>query len=143
MIKTIARVIIGGLLIVSVVLGVSFISLEGAGAQSTTAASACEGSGGTWAPQPTPDNIYAGVCSTPGDTRTVTNTLQQVSNILIFIVGSVSVLMAIIGGLRYSLAQGDNNAVSAAKNTVLYAIVGIVVSVMAYGLVNFVTFQLG
>jgi hypothetical protein len=134
MIKTLLRVVVGGLLVISVVLGLSFMSLQGAGA-ATPQESACLGSGGTW-------DAGAGKCTTPNDPRTVSGTIQQVGNILIFIVGAVSVLMVIIGGLRYALAQGDSNAVNSAKNTVIYAIVGIIVSAMAYGLVNFVIVQL-
>ena len=57
---------------------------------------------------------------------------------MLFIVGGVSVLMIIIGGLRYVLSGGDSGNVSAAKNTILYAIVGIIVSLLAYAVVSFV-----
>lgn len=117
------------------------MSLQGAGAANPKEA-ACIGSGGKWTAEPTPTNPEAGTCSTPNSTRTVTGTLQQIADILIFIIGAVSVLMIIIGGLRYTLAQGDSNALSSAKNTILYAIIGIVVSLMAYGLVHFVLLQL-
>ena len=63
----------------------------------------------------------------------------QVTNILLFIVGAISVIMIIIGGLRYILSGGDSANVSAAKNTILYAIVGIIVALLAYAAVNFIT----
>ena len=63
---------------------------------------------------------------------------QTVSNVLIFIVGAVAVIMLIIGGLRYVISQGDKGNVESAKNTILYAVIGIVVAVMAYAIVNFV-----
>lgn len=139
MIQGFIKFLVGSLLITAVVLGVSFMSLQDAGAASPKEA-ACVGSGGKW----TVTNAATdeGTCTTPGSNRTVGGTLQQVSDILIFVVGGVSVLMVIIGGLRYALAQGDSNATSSAKNTVLYAIVGIIVSLMAYGLVHFVILQL-
>ena len=59
-------------------------------------------------------------------------------NILLFIVGVLSVIMIIIGGLRYVVSGGNSTAVSAAKNTVLYAIVGVVIAFLAYALINFV-----
>jgi hypothetical protein len=65
-----------------------------------------------------------------------------ITNILIFIVGAIAVLMLIIGGIRYVLSQGDQSAVTSAKNTILYAIIGIVVAMLAYGAVNFITQQL-
>jgi hypothetical protein len=50
--------------------------------------------------------------------------------------------MLIIGGVRYVLSNGDQGAVTNAKNTILYAIIGIVVAFLAYAAVNFVTSQL-
>ncbi len=65
-----------------------------------------------------------------------------VTNILIFIIGAIAVIMLIIGGIRYVLSQGDQSAITSAKNTILYAIIGIVVAMLAYGAVNFITTQL-
>lgn len=141
MIKALLKIVAGSLLIMGVVLGLSFMTLQDAGAASPQEA-ACLGSGGQWTAKPTTADPTAGECATPGSNRTVSNTLQQVINILIFVVGSVSVLMVIIGALRYTLAQGDSGAINSAKNTIIYAIIGIVLSMTAYGLVNFVVVQL-
>lgn len=67
---------------------------------------------------------------------------QVVTNILLFIVGAIAVIMLIIGGIRYVVSGGDQAAVTAAKNTILYAIVGIIVAILAYAAVNFVTSSL-
>lgn len=64
---------------------------------------------------------------------------QKVTNILLFLVGAISVIMLIIGGIRYVVSGGDQAAVTSAKNTILYAIVGIVVAFLAYAAVAFVT----
>ncbi|HEY8886511.1 MAG TPA: hypothetical protein VIM31_03385 [Candidatus Microsaccharimonas sp.] len=64
--------------------------------------------------------------------------ITTVTNILLFIVGALSVIMLIIGGLRYVISGGNSTAVTAAKNTVLYAIVGLVISFLAYAAINFV-----
>jgi hypothetical protein len=61
-----------------------------------------------------------------------------VANTLIFLVGAISVIFLIIGGLRYVVSNGDAKAVEGAKNTILYAIVGVVVAVISYALVAFV-----
>src|SRR6266536_2075038 len=61
-----------------------------------------------------------------------------VANTLIFLVGAVAVIFLIIGGLRYVISNGDSKAVEAAKNTILYAIIGIVVAVISFALVSFV-----
>lgn len=59
-------------------------------------------------------------------------------NILLFIIGAISVIMLIFGGIRYTISGGDQSAVTAAKNTILYAIVGIIVAILAFAIVNFV-----
>jgi len=63
----------------------------------------------------------------------------RVTNVLLFLVGAISVIMLIIGGIRYVISGGDQAQVTSAKNTILYAIVGIVVAFLAYAAVNFVT----
>jgi hypothetical protein len=60
------------------------------------------------------------------------------SNVMLFVVGAISVVMVIIGGLRYVISGGNTGNVAAAKNTILYAVVGLVISIMAYAIVNFV-----
>ncbi len=63
---------------------------------------------------------------------------QVVANTLIFLVGAVAVIFLIIGGLRYVISQGESKNIESAKNTILYAIVGIVVAVISFALVQFV-----
>ena len=63
---------------------------------------------------------------------------QHLSNTLLFLVGAISVIMLIIGGLRYVVSGGNHESVTAAKNTILYAIIGVIVCILAYSVVNFV-----
>lgn len=65
-------------------------------------------------------------------------TFRTISNVLLFLIGAISVIMLIIGGIRYVVSGGDSTAVQGAKNTILYAIVGVVVAILAYAAVNFV-----
>jgi hypothetical protein len=67
-----------------------------------------------------------------------TGVFKTITNVLLFIIGAISVIMLIIGGIRYVISGGDSSAVTAAKNTILYAVVGIIVALLAYALVNFV-----
>ena len=67
---------------------------------------------------------------------------QIVANTLIFLVGAIAVLFLIIGGLRYVVSNGDSKQVEGAKNTILYAIIGIVVAIVSYAAVSFVIAQL-
>jgi len=64
--------------------------------------------------------------------------VTTITNVLLFVVGALSVIMLIIGGLRYVVSGGNASAVTAAKNTILYAIVGLVVAFLAYSIINFV-----
>lgn len=70
-------------------------------------------------------------CSGDGIFKTITN-------VLLFLIGAISVIMLIVGGIRYVVSGGDSTAVQNAKNTILYAIVGIVVAILAYAVVYFV-----
>ena len=68
--------------------------------------------------------------------------LVTVLNILSFIVGVASVLMVLLGGFKYITSNGDSNAISSAKNTVLYSIVGAVVFLFSQLIIRFVISRL-
>lgn len=68
----------------------------------------------------------------------LTSQIQNIVNTLIFASGIIAVVFIIVGGLRYILSQGDEKAVQGAKNTVLYAVIGLVVVILAFAIVNFV-----
>ena len=63
---------------------------------------------------------------------------KQVTNTILYIVGIIAVIMLIIGGIKYVISGGDSKKVTDAKNTVLYAIIGLVVAFLAFAIVNFV-----
>jgi hypothetical protein len=63
---------------------------------------------------------------------------QTITNTALYIIGAVSVLMLIYGGIRYTISMGDAKNVEAAKNTIMYAVIGVVVALLAYAIVNFV-----
>ena len=63
---------------------------------------------------------------------------QTIVNIFLFVIGAIAVIMLIYGGIRYTISGGEAKNVTAAKDTILYAIVGIVVAILAYAIVNFV-----
>ena len=65
-----------------------------------------------------------------------------ITNVLLFLIGAISVIMLIIGGIRYVISGGDQAQVTSAKNTILDAIIGIVVAFLAYAAVRFVTSSL-
>ena len=67
---------------------------------------------------------------------------SNIVNAALYVIGAISVIMLIYGGIRYTTSGGNAASVTAAKNTILYAIVGIVVAVLAFAIVNFVLGQL-
>ena len=77
----------------------------------------------------------------PTDTTVPGNlgdSLKNIANVALYIIGAVSVLMLIYGGIRYTVSGGDSAAVTSAKNTIMYAIIGVIVALLAYAIVNFV-----
>ncbi len=77
-------------------------------------------------------------CRTEEGTATINNIIKQVINIFSLVVGVVAVVMIIVGGLKYITSGGDASSVSSAKNTILYAIIGLVIVALAQFIVRFV-----
>lgn len=82
--------------------------------------------------------LTGGSCDSAASEATVNKTLGTIINIFSVIVGFAAVVMVIIGGLRYITSNGDSNSVNGAKNTILYAIIGLVVVALAQVIVQFV-----
>ena len=66
-----------------------------------------------------------------------------VVNILLFIIGAICVIMLIWGGIRYTTSAGNSANVTAAKNTIMYAIIGLVIAFLAFAIVNWVLTSVG
>ena len=75
-----------------------------------------------------PDNLASGDDSI----------IRRVINLMLYAVGVISVIMLIYGGFRYVISGGQKESVTAAKNTILYAIVGLIISIFSYAIVKFV-----
>lgn len=97
------------------------------------AATTCNISGG----------IEAGAaCAAPTGARDnlfgIGGIFSQIANTLIFLVGAIAVIMLIIGGLRYVTSNGEAASIKGAKDTITYAIIGIIVAILSYAAVSFV-----
>lgn len=68
----------------------------------------------------------------------VNRVIAAVVNILSLIVGIIAVIMIIVGGFRYVTSGGDSSSTTTAKNTIIYAIVGLVIVAFAQAIVQFV-----
>jgi len=76
------------------------------------------------------------VAGTDATTR-INNIIHTIVNLLSAIVGVVAVIMIIVGGFRYITSGGNDTSVTSAKNTILYAIIGLVVVALAQLIVRF------
>lgn len=73
-----------------------------------------------------------------GRDETSTPIIVNIINLLLTAAAVISVIMIIIGGFKYATSNGDSNKVASAKNTILYAIIGLLVAGFAVVIVTFV-----
>jgi hypothetical protein len=113
------------------VMMISAFAVLGIGLVATPAYAACTTSA---------ECVKAGVTASGGKSSKtdVPGLIQTVVNVLLFLLGAIAVIMIVIGGIKYTTSNGDSSAVTSAKNTILYAVVGLIVALMAYAIVNFV-----
>ncbi|HEU0266260.1 MAG TPA: pilin [Candidatus Saccharimonadaceae bacterium] len=64
--------------------------------------------------------------------------IKKIVNLLLYVLGAVAVIMIVIGGVRYTTSNGDSSQTKGAKDTIMYAVIGLIVAVLAYSIVNFV-----
>ncbi len=69
----------------------------------------------------------------------VVQTIQRIISILLFIIGIIAVVVIVIAGIMYATSGGNAEQTKKAKDAILYAVIGIIVAVMAYAIVGFVT----
>lgn len=70
--------------------------------------------------------------------NSIENVVKNVVNVAMSILGVVSVIMLIYGGYMYTTSGGDAAKVTKAKNTILYAVIGLIIALLALAIVNFV-----
>ena len=84
-------------------------------------------------------NLEAVQCDgCPTDLFGPNGVFKTITNTVLYIVGIVAVIMLIVGGIKYIVSGGDSKKVTDAKNTILYAIIGLIVCFLAFAIVNFV-----
>lgn len=67
--------------------------------------------------------------------------ITTIINTMLFIVGLLAVIMIIYAGIRFVTAHGDEKQVESARQTIIYSVVGLIVAILAYALVNWVFSQ--
>lgn len=86
------------------------------------------------------DEIRDGVNASGGDDDggNLGGRFEDIVNIMLYILGAIAVIMIVIGGIRYATSNGDSGSIKSAKDTILYAVIGLIVAILAYSIVNFV-----
>ena len=83
-------------------------------------------------------SIYASDPQSCNDDKDLNGLVRTIITTIIFAVGMGAVVMIILGGVSYATSQGDPQKVKKAKDTILYGIIGLVVALLAFAIVNFV-----
>ena len=73
-----------------------------------------------------------------GTTTDLNSMIKNVLNWIFGVIGIVAVIMIIIGGFNMMISSGDPGKVKKGKDTILYGIIGLVIALLAFAIVNFV-----
>lgn len=90
-----------------------------------------------------PTGGSSSVCASASPKDDLGAIIKQITNVMFFIIGAIAVVMIIYSGIRYTTSAGNPAGVTAAKNSLIYSIVGLVVAILAYAIVNFVVTRIG
>lgn len=85
---------------------------------------------------------FGGTCSTEEITG-IFCILGKLINYLFAIVGTISVVMVVVGGLQYMVSGGDEKAITTAKSTITYAVLGLFVALLASLIVSTIITNIG
>jgi len=92
-------------------------------------------------------DVFSGACS--GVTNNVVcdatkkdtsagDAIKNVVNVLLYLLGATAVIVIVVGGIMYATSGGESANVTKAKNMIMYAVIGLVLALLAYAIVNFV-----
>lgn len=83
-------------------------------------------------------NNIGGNCTVENSSVHVQNIVNTIINVFSWVVGVISVIMIIFGGFKYITSSGSSEKVGSAKNTIIYALVGLIIVALAQVIVHFV-----
>lgn len=126
--KNLKNLVIG--VVVATVLTLSTLTVAPVGAASDIATQACN------------VDPSAAICADINNDSQLTTMATNIINTALMIVGVLAVAMIIFSGISYVTSAGDKAKTTKAKNTLIYSIVGLVVAISAYAIVNFVLSKL-
>ncbi len=83
------------------------------------------------------DPSFSELCDRGTEDQLMT-TVGNVLNAIYGIIAIIAVIMIVIAGIKYSTSQGDPGKVQGAKNTIMYAIIGLIITISAFAITNFI-----
>lgn len=83
-------------------------------------------------------NSSSAACQDLSKPDGLSNTLKNATNTVLFIAGALAVIMIIYGSIRFMTAHGNEKQVESARLIVTYSVIGLIIAILAYALVNFV-----
>lgn len=120
------------LLSLLILLAVPFAGSTGLAQASVAGNQICEGIG----------SVDGGGCNADDGGTTIASIVATALNILSVAGAVIAVIMIIVGGIRFITSNGDSGSVSTAKNTIIYAVVGLAIIAMSQLIVRFVASRL-
>lgn len=84
------------------------------------------------------DSPDSEICKSSGAADTPESLIKTIINTLLYVVGTLAVIMIIVAGIMYTTASGDASKITRAKNTLTYSIVGLLVAFLAFAIINWV-----
>lgn len=97
-------------------------------------------------------NAHRGVASVMADSQisvgalphvsTDSSEIQLILNLVFVLLGVICLLVVTLAGFRYIVSRGEPQEIARAKNTIIYALVGLAIAILAFSIVNFVVGQL-
>lgn len=91
-------------------------------------------------------NVFEEACTGASDSAVCSdvnndeagNLVNTIVNVMLYILGAIAVIMIIVGGIMYTTSGGDAGNIKKAKDTILYSVIGLVVAILAFTIINFV-----
>lgn len=71
------------------------------------------------------------------------NTAQKVLQIVFGFAGAIALLVIIIAGLQFVLSQGDPQKTAKARSAIIYAIIGLAISILSFSIVTWIIGKIG
>lgn len=77
-----------------------------------------------------------------GNPNPAVNTLNKATDIIAFVAGAAGVIVLLVGSIQYITSDGDSNKISGARNTIIYALIGLLIVALTATIVEFVVNKL-